>query len=73
MKKKTEEANCAIEVKSEQECVGENKVGNLITGSLDLGSDDIKKGCGHARDNSSHETRPFESTEVNGNRSGMKG
>ena len=41
METKTEEADCAIEVESAHECVGENKVRSLNTGNRDVGSDDI--------------------------------
>ena len=43
METKTEDADRAIAVESAQECVGENKVGSLNTGNLDVGSDNIKQ------------------------------
>ena len=47
METKTENANCAKAVKSEQECVVENdKVGSLNKVNRDVGSDDFNNSVG---------------------------
>ena len=44
MEDKTKDADRAIAVESEQECLaGNNKVGSLNTGNHDVGSDDVNK------------------------------